>query len=221
MTSDLAAPRPPSGPPRRLPHAGKMFAGLDERSDTRTARQLREDVGRLEREKAELCTRLGLSQSRAKELKEENTQLAQNMCVMLKTVRQELKRKELQHAQLTPSARAGGARAHGKSAMRTPSAQRPSDVRLQPRLAAGDAGRGPPQRPSNAALPAHQLPEDARRGLPVVMSAAHTDRGPHRPPSYGRQPRRDDAANVGRRPPPTSGRDRDYNRGDERSGPPW
>jgi hypothetical protein len=77
-----------------------MYDDLDERSEARSARELRADAARLAAERDRLAEQLRGSEARVAGLREETTTLAQNMCVILKTVRRELKRKDAQRAEL-------------------------------------------------------------------------------------------------------------------------
>lgn len=90
-----------------------MYSAIDEEPAARSARELRAEADRLAAEHAELCARLIASEARVASLRAETKELAENMCVILKTVRRELKRKDSQRAELEASAppRAAGLRA--------------------------------------------------------------------------------------------------------------
>jgi predicted RNase H-like nuclease (RuvC/YqgF family) len=89
-----------------------MYNSLDERPEARSARELREDLERLIGERANLRERLRASDARVGTLREETTSLAQNVCVILKTVRRELKRKEAQREELEKQLTSAGRRKH-------------------------------------------------------------------------------------------------------------
>ena len=77
-----------------------MYASIDEEADRRSVRELRIEAERLTAERAALSERLRDTDARVALLRAHTTELAQGLCVMLKTVRRELKRKDAQRAEL-------------------------------------------------------------------------------------------------------------------------